>query len=149
VYSKHHFVLSVLAGAALVPFVDTGLGPVGHVAYAAVLGVGIDVDHFLVARLNTGSWRALHGLAATPTRAFFAQDELFERGEVGVLDRLLSHVLIAGALVGGLLVVDALALAPDSLGIDATALAVVGGVVLYVHLLSDLVWDIHEAAADA
>jgi|AntRauTorcE11898_2_1112593.scaffolds.fasta_scaffold18478_3 hypothetical protein len=129
-YSSHHATLSVLAGVALLPFVSTGLGPVGLVAYAVVLGVGVDFDHFLIARYNAGDWATLRACLANPRRVFFSQDELFEPGEVGVLQRLLTHVVLGGVVVTVLLaggLVD---------------LAVVSAVVLYVHVLADLVWDV-------
>lgn len=129
-YSSHHAALSVLAGVALLPFASTGLGPLGVVAYAVVLGVGVDFDHFLVARYNAGDWRALRAVLADPRLAFVSQDQIFTPGEVGVLQRLLTHVVLGGVLVVALLagaLVD---------------LAVVSAVVLYVHVLADLVWDV-------
>ena len=129
-YSSHHAVLSALAGVALLPFVSTELGAVGVIAYAVVLGVGVDFDHFLVARYNAGDWRALRACIADPRRVLFSQDEIFAPAEVGVVERLLTHVVLAGVLVAVLLaggLVD---------------LAVVSAVVLYVHVLADLTWDV-------
>ena len=129
-YSSHHAALSVLAGVALLPFVSTGLGAVGVVAYAVVLGVGVDFDHFLVARYNAGDWRALRACLADPRLAFVSQEEIFAPEEVGVLQRLLTHVVLAGVVVAALLaggLVD---------------LAVLSAVVLYVHVLADLAWDV-------
>lgn len=99
------------------------------VIYAAVLGVGIDFDHFLVARLNTGSWAAARRCLRDPRIVFADQDAIFASGDVGVLRRLLSHVLIAGLLVAGLTFVDPF-------------LAAFSAVVLYGHLLADLIWDV-------
>lgn len=131
-YSKHHLVLSVLAGVALVPFVDTPLSAAGVVIGAAVLGVGVDLDHFLVARYNAGSWRALRECVREPSLVFLAQDDIFEPGEVWPVERLLTHVAFAGALVAGLYATG------------FVDLAVVAGVVLYVHVLADLAWDVHR-----
>lgn len=128
-YSSHHATLSVLAAVALLPFVSTGLGPVGVVAYAVVLGVGVDFDHFLVARYNAGDWRALRACLADPRRVFVSQDEIFAPEEVRVVERLLTHVVLGGVVVA--LLAGAL--------VD---LAVVSAVVLYVHVLADLVWDV-------
>ena len=97
-YSSHHAALSVLTGVALLPFVSTGLGAVGVVAYAVVLGVGVDFDHFLVARYNAGDWRALRACLADPRLAFVSQEEIFAPEEVGVLQRLLTHVVLAGVV---------------------------------------------------
>lgn len=114
-----------------------GLDPVVAAAlvgvYATAAGVLIDLDHFVVARVNTGSWRAARYCLGNPRAVFFDQGSIFREGEVGVLKRLLSHVLIAGALVGALAVV-------------LPYLAVVTAVSLYVHLLADLLWDNHQAA---
>ncbi|WP_089698747.1 hypothetical protein [Halogranum gelatinilyticum] len=52
---------------------------------------------------------------------------------MGVLRRLLSHVVLGGLAVGGLVLVDGF-------------LAVFVGLVLYVHLLSDLVADVRSEA---
>ncbi|MFC6951472.1 hypothetical protein [Halorubellus litoreus] len=133
-YSSHHAALSLVAGAALVPFVPTVLPAVAVVAYAVVLGVAIDFDHFLVARYNAGNWRALRACATDPRRAFLAQDEIFDADEVWPLERLLSHAVLAGVLVATLLAAG------------LVGLAVVSAVVLYVHVLSDLAWDVARQA---
>lgn len=98
------------------------------VVYAAVVGVGIDLDHFLLARLNDGDWRAVRRCLADPRIVFLDQGRIFRTGEVGTLPRLLSHVLIIGALVGALAFV-------------APGLAVFTAVVLYLHVLADLYAD--------
>lgn len=138
IYSKHHFLISLVVGlgaAALAPpaFAETlGLGQtvaavfVG--AYATALGVLIDLDHFLLARVNTGSWRAVRYCLRHPRAVFVDQRSIFEDGDVGVLKRLLSHVVVGGVLVTALAVV-------------LPYLAVVSAATLYAHLLADLVWD--------
>lgn len=98
------------------------------VGYAAVVGVGIDLDHFLLARLNDGDWRAARRCLSDPRIVFLDQDCIFRTGEVGTLPRLLSHVLLAGAFVGLLVVV-------------APGLAVFTAVILYLHVLADLYAD--------
>ncbi|WP_227131546.1 hypothetical protein [Halorubellus salinus] len=142
-YSSHHAALSLVAGVALAPFVSTPLQPVGTVAYAVVLGVGVDLDHFLVARYRTGNWRALRACLTDPRRVFLAQDEIFDPGEVWPLERLLSHALVGTALVGGLFAAG------------LTGPAVVSAVVLHVHVVADLLWDVarqesyHEQVREA
>jgi hypothetical protein len=137
--SIHHFVVSAAVGAILLPFVSPEIPvassalpaaatPALVVAYAAVLGVGIDVDHFLVARYNAGDWRAVRFCLQNPSVVFVDQDAIFESGEVWPLQRLLTHAVGGGVLVAGLLPVS-------------TDLAVVSAVVLYAHLLADLLWD--------
>ena len=56
------------------------------------------------------------------------QDRIFGPDDVGVLSRLLSHLLITGA------VIPVLALASSDL-------AIATGVVLYGHIVCDLLWD--------
>lgn len=104
----------------------TGTAPAWQVAgVAVVVGVFVDLDHFVVARLTDGDWRSFRRLLANPTLPFGDASELFVDSDFDGLDRLLSHLLIAGAVVGGLAVV-------------APVLAVVAAVSLYVHLLADV-----------
>jgi hypothetical protein len=92
----------------------------------------IDLDHFLLARLNTGNWDALLGVVRNPHRAFLDQENVFEEGEdVTKLQRLLSHVLLAGLLVA--------VLYPLS-----RYVAVLSAVVLYFHVLGDLGRDVYD-----
>ena len=134
-YSKEHFLISLAVGAAVA--VLTGQPPLlaaATVGYAAVLGVGIDFDHFLVARINTGRWDALTGVIHNPRRAFFDQGDIFEDGEdVTKIQRLLSHVVIAGVLVAGLYPF-------------LPYFALLSAVVLYVHVLCDLYRDVRDEA---
>jgi hypothetical protein len=134
-YSKAHLLISAAVGVAVAA--ATGQPPLpaaATVGYAAVLGVAIDFDHFLLARLNTGTWDALVGAIREPRLVLFDQGEIFEEGEdVTKIQRLLSHVVIAGLLVAGLY--------PFS-----TYAAVLSGVVLYVHVLSDLYRDVRDEA---
>lgn len=131
-YSKSHFVVSAAVGGAIAAL--AGEGPVhaaSLVVFAAVLGTAIDLDHFLIARLRAGDWRHLRFAVRNPRAAFLDQDELFAEGDVGSLTRLLSHALIAG-----LLVVVLLRIAPF--------LAFVSAVVLYVHVVCDLIAGVRE-----
>ncbi|MEF8840954.1 MAG: hypothetical protein V5A62_04940 [Haloarculaceae archaeon] len=134
-YSKAHLLISLAVGAIVA--VATGQLPVpavATVAYAAVLGVGIDFDHFLVARFNTGNWDALVGAVRNPRRILFDQGDIFEEGEdVTKLQRLLSHAVLGGLLVAGLYPV-------------LPYVAVLSAVVLYVHVLSDLYRDVRDEA---
>jgi len=141
--STHHLVLSLLAALSLAPVVDTALSPAVLVAAMTGLGVLVDLDHFLIALHNSGSPRALRWAVAHPVKAVLAQDEIFEATEVWPLERLLSHAVVAGALVAALVAAG------------FVGLAVAAGVVLYVHVLSDLAWDVwrqdiyHERVRDA
>ncbi|MFC4249302.1 hypothetical protein ACFOZ7_20620 [Natribaculum luteum] len=101
------------------------------VAYAVAAGVLIDLDHFVIARIKTGSWDALRFCLENPRTALVDQDGIFERGDVGVLSRLLSHLVIVGVLA-------------PVLALESTELAVLTAAVLYAHLVSDVVWDISQ-----
>lgn len=103
--------------------------PVLLVAWATAVGVLIDLDHFLIARLETGTWDALRFCLENPSAAFLDQDRIFNRGDVGALSRLLSHLVIAGVLVGTLTLVN-------------ISLAVLTATVLYAHLVCDVAWDV-------
>ncbi|GAB3677554.1 hypothetical protein [Halopiger thermotolerans] len=110
------------------------------VAYGVGLGVFVDLDHFLIARFKTGSWDAVRFCLANPGAAAADQDQIFGRGDVGVLSRLLSHLLIVGVLV-------------PLLTLASIPLAILTGAVLYVHIVCDVIWDIwrldHHADAAA
>lgn len=134
-YSKAHLLISLAVGAVVA--LVTAQPPVPAVAtvgYAAVLGVGIDFDHFLVARLNTGNWDALVDVVRDPRQVLFDQGEVFEEGEdVTKLQRLLSHAVLGGLLVAVLYPIE-------------PYVAVLSAAVLYVHVLSDLYRDVRDEA---
>jgi hypothetical protein len=136
-YSKAHLLISLAVGAAVAALTGQPPAPAaGTVAYAVVLGVGIDFDHFLLARLNTGNWDALLGVVRNPRRAVFDQRDIFDEGEdVTRLQRLLSHVVLGGVLVAVLYPLSAYA-------------ALLSAVVLYVHVLSDLYQDVRDEAEE-
>ncbi|WP_425495365.1 hypothetical protein [Natrinema halophilum] len=117
---------------------DTTVPAVAVVAYGTAVGVFIDLDHFLIARFKTGRWDAVRFCLTNPGAAVRDQSLIFEPGDVGVLSRLLSHVVIGGAIV-------------PLIAFASVPLAILTGVVLYAHLLADLVWDIYllEHHADA
>ena len=91
--------------------------------------MAIDLDHLLIARLKTGNWSATRRTLATPSIALVDQDRIFEVGDVGILSRLLSHLVIVGVAT------------PALVGISVP-LAIVIAVVLYVHIVCDVCWDI-------
>lgn len=136
-YSREHAIASLAVGVAGAVALSLPVPAWAAVAWAVVVGVGIDFDHFLVARATTGDWRAARRCLADPTLIVRDQGAIFDPSEITPIQRLLSHVVIAGALVGGLALVD-------------VALAAFTALVLYVHLLADLVWDAWlEARSDA
>ncbi|MFC4357780.1 hypothetical protein ACFO0N_07445 [Halobium salinum] len=134
-YSKHHFLISVAVAAAVAGLTTTPYPWWLLLVVAAVVGVGIDFDHFLVAGINTGDWEAIRRCVRDPRIVFLDQGEIFEEGEVGVVRRLLSHVVIGGLLVGALAAV-------------APFLAAFVALVLYFHLLADLVWDVWNESSE-
>ncbi|MFB6164974.1 MAG: hypothetical protein ABEJ31_07430 [Haloarculaceae archaeon] len=127
-YTKHHLLVSLVIGVAVVAIAPPPISPLLVVAAAVVVGVSIDLDHFLLARYNAGDWRALRESAADPRPLLFEQDAVFEDGEVGAVPRLVTHLLLTAALI-----LLALPLVPY--------LAVVIGVVLFAHVVADVVWD--------
>lgn len=107
---------------------EPSVSPVVVLGVALLVGVGIDVDHFALARLNRGDWTALRRCVREPRIVLFDQDAIFDEGDVGAGRRLLSHTLVGGVAVVALQAVD-------------PALAIVAGVVLGVHLAMDFVGD--------
>jgi len=136
IYSRDHFLLSVAVGlaAGLYAGLDllTGLG---WVVFAAVVGVGIDFDHFLVAWYNTGDPRAIRYCLRNPRAVVTDQSSIFYEYEIGKLDRLLSHMLVGGPFVAVLWVV-------------APTLAALAAATLYVHVVADLYQDIRDVRGE-
>ena len=132
IYSKNHFLVSVAVGAVFA-FVY-GFSPVeGVVAVlgSGILGVGIDLDHFLIARIRTGSWDSLSYVVREPVRALTDQRTIFDESDVGKIPRLLSHTILVGAIVG-------------SLALVVPKWALLAGLVLYFHVLGDLLADFYQ-----
>lgn len=127
--SRHHFPVSLAVGLGLAATLSTPLPPPLLVAGAGLLGTAVDLDHFLIARVRTGSWRHFRRCLADPRMGLLEQDEIFEDGDVGTLTRLGTHFVITATLVAALAPVE-------------RSLAVAAGVVLAVHVLSDAVWDL-------
>lgn len=136
-YSRHHLVVSAVVAGGLVVLLPLGATPVRTAAAWAILtvaGVLIDLDHFLDARLVRGDWENARRCLADPSLIFGDQSAIFGRGDLWPLQRLLSHVVIAPIAVLAAWTVS-----------DAAALAV--AVVLYAHLVCDLVWDVYRQPA--
>lgn len=137
-YSRHHAAASLVVGTGFVVATGTELFLIG---YAVLLGTLIDLDHFPLARYNQGSWDALRFCLRNPGHALVDQSDIFTLADVYPHQRLLSHVLIGGVLCTTLFFVD-------------TTMAVLSAIVLYFHLLMDLVADLrrdtphHRVAGD-
>jgi hypothetical protein len=129
--SGEHFLLSVpVVGVVLAKLRDRypsrRLGLLA--AYGVGLGVLIDLDHFVLARLRVGDWRHTWNVLRNPTRVFTDQENLFEgTGEMASL-RILSHAVIGGVLTWLWSRVS-------------RPVAFLTGVVLYFHVLADLLRD--------
>lgn len=124
--SGHHALQSVGVSIVLLVVTPPSSHPLVLVGVVLGLGVGIDVDHFLIARLRTDSWKNLRRVIERPSIVFLDQESIFDEGEVGPVDRLASHVLI-GAVGAGLLWL---------FGLSYWAGVVV--VTLLVHLVADV-----------
>lgn len=132
--SKEHFLLSLPTTAlALVPaarrYSPHELAALA--CYGVGLGVFVDLDHFVLARVHVGDWRHLQDCLRDPIGAFTDQEGMFE--EMGMArQRLVSHLLI-----GGMLTVVT--------GFVDRAIAVLTAAVIAVHVLADVLRD-HELA---
>lgn len=131
--SAVHAALSLLvAGLALVvtsPPVPAWV----VVAVALVVGVGVDVDHFLLAR-RRGDWSPVRRCLRDPRILVVDQPAIFADGEVGAVERLLSHVVVGGVAVPLVWLVS-----PYLAGIVAVS--------LYAHVLADLVDTVRTTVA--
>lgn len=128
VNSSHHAVLSLLASLFVVGVLSPP-SPVVLVLVGTVAGVGIDVDHFPISRARHESWGAARRVASNPRLIISDPERIFAEWPIHPLERLLSHVALAGSLT-----LLTWLLWPG--------LGVVLGASLYVHLLADLVWDV-------
>jgi hypothetical protein len=132
--SKHHLLLSLVTGAFLVLVTPPTLPWWVVVGLAAALGVLVDLDHFVVARLNQGDWRALTRGLQHPRLLVFEQADLFDVDALWARQRLLSHAIVATVLVGGFLAFGRWYATAPWLGLVVAA-------TLWVHIVADLVWD--------
>jgi len=141
-YSRDHAIVSAVVGAVAAFGLPLPIPRWAAVGYAVAVGVGIDFDHFLVARLTTGDWAALRRCLGNPRLVFLDQSEIFEPLALWPLQRLLSHHVLGGVAVAALWTVSG-------------PLALFTAIVLYAHVLSDLLWDnyrletYHEQHAEA
>jgi hypothetical protein len=131
--SPEHAVLGAIASGILVavlPGISVPLEAAVLFAYGLVLSVFVDLDHFLVARYHAGDWSHLRRCVTDPVFAFTEQEQVFEGVDTRTLEvhRLLSHVLLGGALVGVLALFEPI-------------YALFTAVVLYVHVVADLLRD--------
>ena len=123
--STAHAAVSLVVAALALALTTPPIPAWAVVAVALVAGVGIDVDHFLLARRG-GDWSAVRRCLRDPRIVVLEQEAIFADGEVGAVERLLSHVVI-----GGIAVPLCWLWSPYVAGLVAAA--------LYAHVLADLV----------
>jgi len=133
-YSRNHALLSAAVGVPVAFAAPDGASAPLLWFYALALGVGIDFDHFLIARLNRGTWRPLRRCLADPTIVFFDQHAIFEPEDLRRDQRLLSHHIVGGALVAALWTV-------------APYWALATAATLYVHVVADLYADVRDRSS--
>jgi hypothetical protein len=128
VYSREYALVSLAVGAGCVLALELPVSAPLALVWALVVGVGIDLDHFVVTGLK-GTWGPVRRCLRDPTLVVAGQADIFEAGDLWPLERLLSHLLVAGPLA-------ALAwwVAP-TVGLLTAA-------TLYAHLLADVAWDV-------
>lgn len=129
-YSRDHAIISLVVGLLGVWTLSLpeAIPWWAAVCWAVALGVGIDFDHFVVARLVGGDWAGLGRVLRNPLLPLTDPGAIFADDDLWAIQRLLSHVVIAGVLVLALWQWD-------------RPFALFSAAVLYAHLLSDLVWD--------
>lgn len=130
-YSREHALVSLLLAGAIVLAAPPPVHPAIVVAVVLAVGVGIDVDHFALALVNAGTTEPIRRVLRDPRIALFDQEAIFAEGELTHTQRLLSHAVIGGLVVGGLWLVS-------------RYWAFVVGVTVYVHVLADLVADVRN-----
>lgn len=133
-----HHALTGLIGGALLAMVGFGeLHPGLTIAYVVLLGVFIDLDHFIIARVNGGSWRAVRFCLSNPVRAITNQYEIFIGGkEITAEQRLVTHtaILVTGTAIAS---------------IHSSWLAILTAIAFGSHILGDLCIYILQDSVEA
>lgn len=97
--SYQHFFISAAASPVLAYFLLAG-EPLNFIVFWSVLGVFlgtfIDLDHFVLARLNTGSWERLVFALKNPLDAF-SDGKKTMQGSMSSRQRYLSHMTLTSA----------------------------------------------------
>jgi hypothetical protein len=131
--SPEHAAVGAVVGVAAVGvlFVDASLGMKAALWVGGVFfSVFVDLDHFLIARRMAGDWSNLRRAVTNPRVGLVDQEQVFaDVDEVRLRQyRLLSHLLVGGLLI---------ALCSQVEG----RLAVLVAVLLYAHVVADLLRD--------
>lgn len=127
-YSRNHTIISAVVGFPLAVVAPDFHQQVYLLVYVIMLGVGIDLDHFVIGRVNRGDWSNTTRCLRNPSQVFVDQASIFEPGEIWRDQRLFSHLLIGGVLT-------------VLLWFISKYLAFVTAVTIYTHVLADLYSD--------
>ena len=100
-YSRAHAALGAVVSVLWIGLFQPPTPAVAVLAYGVTVSVLIDLDHFLVARLQTGDWTHLRRVLANPTQIVWEQSWLFDDVELE-RSRLTSHVVLGTVFVAGL-----------------------------------------------
>lgn len=130
--SRSHAIHAGILAVVIVLLSSPPIHPVLLGGFVVALGVGIDFDHFIIARINTGSWKNLGRVVRDPRLVFFDQSAIFDRLDVWGQDRLFSHMLLTGLGVGLFWLVGL----PYWSGVTAAT--------LYTHIVADLYDDVRS-----
>jgi hypothetical protein len=131
--SSEHALVGAVVGVAAVLALFPAAPPGTQAALWAggvFLSVFIDLDHFLIARRMAGDWSNLRRAVSNPRVGLVDQEQVFVDVDEPTLRqyRLLSHLIVAGVLVASLSQVEG-------------RLAVLVAVLLYAHVVADLLRD--------
>jgi hypothetical protein len=129
-YPLAHAIISLVVAAGAVAVGEPTLDPALTVGYGVALGVLIDLDHFLLSWAVADSVAPLKRVLRRPWIVATEPSKIFEEGNLGPYHRLISHVVIAGVLVPAVWVVV------------GPFVGTLSAVVLYAHLLADLIADL-------
>lgn len=128
-YTRNHALLSGLVGL-LVAVGGTDIQTQALIwIYIVLLGTVIDVDHFLIARFNSGNWKHLVESVRNPSQLFFDQTAIFEPGALYRDQRLLTHHLLLGFATGITWFISPF-------------LSFASAAAIYIHILADLYSDV-------
>ena len=131
-YSRAHAAISLVVAVTVVLAGEPTVNPALAVTYGVALGVLIDLDHFVLAWVLSGSLDPLRRVLRAPWIVVTDPSTIFDAEDLGPYHRLISHVVIAGVLVPGVwLAVDPF-------------VGVLSAAVLYAHLLADLIADVRN-----
>lgn len=132
-YSRHHFAASTAIAGGFALLTEYGV-PI--VLYGALVGTAIDLDHFLIARYNRGDWQPAYYCVTHPRHALLDQSKIFTETDVYEFQRLATHAIIGGVLIGLTLAID-------------TGLGLLTALIISVHILMDVIADIFRTPTDS